>query len=143
MTVLRALNQRLRGRGEAFATCLALRISAEGEVVLANAGHPTPYLNGKPIEIEGSLPLGLLESPEFTMRRFPLAPGDKLMMLSDGVAEAQDANGQLLGFDRIHILLRGDKSAAAIADAAQAFGQQDDISVISVTRVAVPEPLHA
>jgi serine phosphatase RsbU (regulator of sigma subunit) len=143
MTILRALNQRLRGRGESFATCLALRISAEGDVLLANAGHPTPYLNGKPIEIEGSLPLGLLESTEFTLRRFPLGPGDRLMMLSDGVAEAQDASGQLLGFDRVHILLRGDKSAAEIADAAQAFGQQDDISVISVTRVAVPEPSHA
>ncbi len=143
MTVLRALNQRLRGRGEAFATCLALRISAEGDVILANAGHPTPYLNGKPIEIEGSLPLGMLESPEFTLRRFRLSPRDRLMMLSDGVAEAQDASGQLLGFDRVNILLRGSKSAAEIANAAQTFGQQDDISVIAVTRIAVPEPTSA
>lgn len=140
MTVLRVLNQRLRGRGEAFATCLALRISAQGAVLLANAGHPSPYINGKPIEIEGSLPLGLLESPEFTLRRFQLAPGDRLIMLSDGVAEAMDANGELLGFDRVQLLLRGSKSAADIADAAQTFGQQDDISVIAVTRVAVPEP---
>ncbi|HVZ85203.1 MAG TPA: SpoIIE family protein phosphatase [Terracidiphilus sp.] len=143
MAVLGALNQRLRGRGEAFATCLALRISSTGEAELANAGHPSPYLNGKPVDIEGSLPLGMVESPEFTLRRFLLAPGDRLLMLSDGVAEAKDASGQLLGFDRVQILLRRSKSAAEIADAAQAFGQEDDISVIAVTRVAVPEPAAA
>ena len=143
VVVLDALNQRLRGRGEAFATCLALRISADGAVVLVNAGHPTPYLNTKAVDIEGSLPLGMLDTPEFSMRRFQLAPGDRLMLLSDGIVEAMDASGQLLGFDRVQILLRRSKSAAEIADAAQAFGQQDDISVIAVTRIAVTEPALA
>ena len=44
--VLRALNRRLMGRGDAQATCLALRIDADGRVTLANAGHMPPYLNG-------------------------------------------------------------------------------------------------
>ena len=48
-----------------------------------------------------------------------------------------DANGQLFGFDRVHELLRTATTAAEIARAAQAFGQEDDISVISVTRTAV------
>jgi serine phosphatase RsbU (regulator of sigma subunit) len=62
------------------------------------------------------------------------------MLLSDGIAEATDANGQLYGFERVHELLRTARSAADVADAAQAFGQEDDISVISVTRIHVNEP---
>jgi hypothetical protein len=50
------LNQRLQGRG--LVTCLALRIAPDGDAVLANAGHLPPYLNGRDLPIEGSLPLG-------------------------------------------------------------------------------------
>ncbi len=53
--LLDALNRRLLGRGEAYATCLAMRIASDGDVILANAGHISPYVNGKPITMEGSL----------------------------------------------------------------------------------------
>ena len=132
--VLRALNRRLIGRGDAHATCLALRIAADGQVMLANAGHLPPYLNGMPVPIEGSLPLGLLEEADCSVLPFQLFEGDRLVLLTDGIAEATDANGQLFGFDRIHGLLQTSLSASALADAAQNFGQEDDISVISVTR---------
>lgn len=141
--LLDALNRRLLGRGEAYATCLALRIASDGDVILANAGHVSPYLNGKPIAMEGSLPLGMTEKLDFSILRFPLKPGDRLTLLSDGVAEATDINGNLFGFDRVQALLSETSSAAQVADAAQAFGQEDDISVISVTRTAVLEPTHA
>lgn len=137
VTLLDALNKRLLGRGDAFATCLALRIDIDGSVTLANAGHLAPYLNGNPLLLEGSLPLGILETPEFSLLRFELRPDDRLMLLSDGVAEATNAEGHLFGFDRVQELLRTTNSAVEIAHAAQAFGQQDDISVISVTRTAV------
>ena len=134
--LLDALNKRLIGRGNAFATCLALRIEADGSVTLANAGHLAPYLNGKALSLEGSLPLGMLETSEFSLLRFELRAEDRLMLLSDGVAEATDAEGNLFGFDRVQELLRTTTSAAEIANAAQAFGQEDDISVVSVTRTA-------
>ena len=143
LTVLDALNRRLLGRGEAFATCLALRIGADGSVTLANAGHVSPYLNGNPIALEGSLPLGMTEDPEFSVMRFPLKPGDRFIMLSDGVAEATDANGRLFGFERVQALLAETSNAAQVASAAQSFGQEDDISVISITRTAVLEPIPA
>ena len=46
LVVLKVLNQRLCGRSHAAATCLALRIAADGGATLANAGHLPPYLNG-------------------------------------------------------------------------------------------------
>jgi serine phosphatase RsbU (regulator of sigma subunit) len=143
LIILQALNRRLLGRSEAHATCLALRIAADGEITLANAGHVAPYLNGEPVAMEGSLPLGMMDDAEFSVMRFTLAAGDRLMLVSDGIVEATDAEGQLFGFDRVHELLRTGKSAAEVAGAAQMFGQEDDISVIAVTRTAVLEPALA
>jgi Stage II sporulation protein E (SpoIIE) len=141
--ILQALNRRLMGRGEAIATCLALRIAADGEAMLANAGHVPPYLNGEPLAMEGALPLGMMDDAEFSVMRFTLAAGDRLMLVSDGIVEATDAEGQLFGFDRFQELLRMGKSASEVAGIAQKFGQEDDISVIAVTRTAVLEPTLA
>ena len=118
-----------------MATCLALRIGADGSATLANAGHLPPYLNGKELPMEGALPLGMMESADFSVMQFQLAPGDRLLLMSDGVAEAQDAKGQLFGFERIEEMLREPVTAAEVAAAAQSFGQEDDISVLSVTRM--------
>ncbi len=137
--VLRALNHRLVGRGNAQATGLALRIGANGEVTLANAGHIPPYLNGEPLAIEGALPLGMKLDVDLSVMRFKLAEGDRLVMVSDGIVEAMDAKGHLFGFERVHDLVRRARTAAEVASAAQNFGQEDDISVISVTRTAALE----
>jgi serine phosphatase RsbU (regulator of sigma subunit) len=137
--VLRALNKRLLGRGDAGATCLALSIEKNGNATLVNAGHMPPYLNGDPVAMEGALPLGMIEGAEFSVMHFHLTDGDKLMLMSDGIVEAMDTNGHLFGFARVHELLRTEITAADVASAAQSFGQEDDISVISVTRKSVLE----
>lgn len=139
--VLETLNRRLVGRGDAHATCLALRIEHDGRATLADAGHPPPFLNGEPIEIEGSLPLGMLDQFKCSVLNFRMSPSDHLLMLSDGVAEATNAEGQLFGFSRVVDLIRSQPSAREIAEIAQTFGQEDDISVISVTRVPVATPV--
>jgi sulfur transfer complex TusBCD TusB component (DsrH family) len=139
VVMLWSLNQRLMGRGDAQATCLAMRIDKDGGAMLANAGHVAPYLNGEELPMEGALPLGMFEGAESSVLRFELKAGDRLVLMSDGIAEAMDTNGQLFGFERVHELLRTATTAAEIAGAAQDFGQEDDISVISVTRTAVRE----
>ncbi len=149
LAMIEALNRRLCGRGNAHATCLALRIAADGAITLANAGHLPPYLNGKELPMDGALPLGMVTTAEFPVSRFQLSQGDTLMLLSDGIAEAQDRNGRLFGFERVHMLLQKPISAAQVAAAAQEFGQQDDISVLRIVRntsVATridPEPAMA
>ena len=138
--VLGVLNRRLLGRGDAQATCLALRIANDGKVTLANAGHLPPYLNGEPVAMEGALPLGMMREAIFPVLCFQMAEGDRMVLISDGIVEAVDAEGRLFGFERVHELMRSAISAAELAGAAQRFGQQDDISVISVTRAAAPNP---
>jgi hypothetical protein len=135
LSILAVLNQRLYGRRQAHATCLALRIAANGEATLANAGHLPPYINGEPVEVDGTLPLGIIETPEFSVANFFLAENDRLSLVSDGVIEATNAQSQLFGFERLHELLKQGATAADISAAAQSFGQQDDISVISVSYV--------
>jgi serine phosphatase RsbU (regulator of sigma subunit) len=134
--LLQALNRRLLGRNDAHATCLALNISADGVVTLANAGHLPPYLNGEPMAMEGALPLGMIDGAEFSVTRFLLQPNDRLVIASDGLAEARNPEGQLFGFDRVQELVQEGKTATELADAIQVFGQEDDISVITLTRAA-------
>jgi hypothetical protein len=134
LILMNSLNDRLWGRGRASATCLILRIAKDGQVTLANAGHLPPYLNGAEVPMEGSLPIGVIPGAEFFVTHFTMAPGDTLMLMSDGVAEAQDQHKQLFGFERIQQMLKKPISAAALASAAEAFGQEDDILVLRVQR---------
>jgi hypothetical protein len=132
--ILTLLNERMHGRG--MATCLALRIERDGSATLVNAGHLPPYLNGNELPMEGALPLGAIPVIDFPVLRFKLSEGDSLTLMTDGVAEAQDPAGHLFGFDRISEMLRKGVAAAALAKAAQNFGQEDDITVLTVARMA-------
>ncbi len=138
--ILSLLNNRLQGRG--LVTCLALRVARDGAATLANAGHLPPYLNGNEMVVEGALPLGAVPGIDFPVSQFKLAEGDSLILMTDGVAEAQDAQGHLFGFERIGEQLQGGRSGAALALAAQNFGQEDDITVLTLT-FAPAEVLHA
>jgi len=133
--ILSELNRRLCGRThEGFATCLVVRLDGDGRLVLANAGHPSPYLNGIEIPFTGSMPLGLTETVSYTSSALEMRSGDRALMLTDGVAEARNEDGVLLGFARVEALLRGGATARTIADAAQQHGQDDDLTVISIVR---------
>ena len=137
LRMLQSLNRRLIGRGNAQATCMALRVAPDGGAALANAGHLPPYLNGKEIVIEGALPLGVMAGVEFSVMHFSLQPGDRLTLLTDGIVEAQgpdDKHGrrELFGFARTSELIRQGRPAVQIADVAQRFGQNDDITVLRV-----------
>ena len=140
--ILEALNEQLCERESASATCMVLRFSRNGTVELANAGQLPPYLNGSEMQIEGALPLGMLPGMDFPVTSFQLEPGDSLTIMSDGVVEAQNAYGELFGFERIEQMLRDQTSTAEIATAAQKFGQTDDILVLRVERCAPRTILH-
>jgi hypothetical protein len=135
--MLEVLNGQLCERESASATCIVLRFSPDGRVEVANAGQLPPYLNGLEMQIEGSLPLGMLPGMDFSVTSFNLKPGDSLLFMSDGVVEAQNNEGELFGFGRIEEMLRNSNTTAEVATAAQRFGQTDDILVLRVERHAV------
>ena len=131
--ILESLNRVIAG-SESFTTCQAVLFQADGEVVLANAGHLPPYLNSQEVSLPGGLPLGFIPEVEYEEVRLYLHPGDRLLLMSDGVVEARLSSGELFGFDRVHNL--SNQTAFYIADAAKSFGQEDDITVLTVRRVA-------
>lgn len=131
--ILASLNRVLTG-SESLTTCQAVLFGADGEVVIANAGHLPPYLNSQEVALPGGLPLGAIADVKYDEVRVYLHPGDRLLLLSDGVVEARRPGGELFGFDRVHNL--SNQSAFYIADAAREFGQDDDITVLTVRRLA-------
>ena len=131
--ILESLNRVLVG-SESFTTCQAAWFGANGELVLANAGHLPPYLNTQEVMLPGGLPLGVLSEITYEEVRLYLHPGDRMLLMSDGVVEARQPSGELFGFDRVHNL--SNQSAFYIADAAKEFGQEDDITVLTVRRLA-------
>lgn len=136
--ILQSLNRVLVG-SDSLTTCQAMWFGPDGELVLANAGHLPPYLNSQEIALPGGLPLGALAENRYDEVSLYLHPGDRLLLLSDGVVEARKPTGELFGFDRVHNL--SNQSAFYIADAAKEFGQEDDITVLTVRRLAVEIPM--
>jgi serine phosphatase RsbU (regulator of sigma subunit) len=137
--VLFDLNRGLTGNlGGGFVTCSVTHIAADGKMIIANAGHLPPYRNGIEIDCGFGLPLGVTtDSAAFAEHEVQLVPGDTLTLLTDGVVEARNATGELYGFDRTRQISH--QSAAEIARTAQQFGQEDDITVLTLTRLAVGE----
>lgn len=138
--ILNALNRFLYGRMQGgFTTCLILRLDPDGLVTMANAGHLPPFLNDREIGLEGSLPLGLVNVAHHEETALSLAPGDQLSLFTDGLLEARNSAGELFGFDRMHELLAGRPTAQQATEAAMHFGQDDDITIVTITRLSAGE----
>lgn len=133
--VLAQLNERLVGRAHGgFATALAAHITGDGWVTIANAGHLSPYLDGREVELNAALPLGVVANATYETTQFHLPHAARLTFYSDGVVEAQNQKGELFGFDRAKAI--STQPAAAIVEAAVQFGQSDDITVVAIRRAA-------
>jgi sigma-B regulation protein RsbU (phosphoserine phosphatase) len=129
--ILNQLNEALLTQGEmGFTTACCVRLEHTGGYTIANAGHISPYSNGVEIATPPGLPLGLASHSEYETVSGAIHAGEKLVLMSDGVVEARSAKGELYGFDRLPGLTR--MAAADIADIAQRFGQEDDITVLTI-----------
>ena len=90
-----------------------------------------------------ALPLGMVPGIEYDSIEGELRPGQRLVLLSDGVPEARSKKGELYGFNRLSTLTLS--SAQVIAKTAESFGQEDDITVLTITALtpttnAAPPP---
>jgi hypothetical protein len=142
--ILLGLNRRLLGRTDGgFATCVIARIDPTGATTLSNAGHLAPYRDGKELPVNGSLPLGLAADTDYDELVFLLHEGETLTFYTDGILEARNATGELYGFDRVAALVGSDRTIEQMVEEACNFGQQDDITVFRVTRLAQSAPATA
>lgn len=137
-TVLVILNRSLAGQLHGgFVTCCAALITRDGQVTFSNAGHLSPYRNGEEVSVPPGLPLGIDPTCHYEECHFLLQPSDSLTFVSDGVIEARNVSGELFGFDRM--LELGKSGAKRIAQEAIDFGQDDDITVVTLTRIDVAD----
>jgi serine phosphatase RsbU (regulator of sigma subunit) len=139
-SLLSYLNRAVLGRtAGGFITACCARFHPDGRVVIANAGHIAPYVAGHEVQLENGLPLGI--SAEACYTETEISTNKTVTFISDGVVEARNAKGELLGFERMAALTS--EPAAAIAEAAQRWGQDDDITVFTVARVPKLEVISA
>jgi len=135
--MLGSLNRCLVGRmSGGFATGIVFRLDQDGTATFANAGHLPPYLNGQEYPLDASLPLGLIGYSDYTESTLKLKPGDQLSVYTDGLLEATSSTGELFGFERMNALFATRPTAQQAMKAAIEFGQEDDITVLTITRLA-------
>ncbi|CAN5222460.1 hypothetical protein BH10PSE13_BH10PSE13_03150 [soil metagenome] len=119
------LNEELsRDNGEAMGVTMLLGVLdlASGRVMLVSAGHEHPFLmrDGRAEEhrLDGGPPFCLMEFP-YPAEPLQLAPGEGLILITDGVTEAQNGKGALFGAAaaRGAVAMRSDDSATAMVEA--------------------------
>jgi serine phosphatase RsbU (regulator of sigma subunit) len=138
--MLAEINQRLHGRLQnGFATCIVLLLNPDGACSLSSAGHPGPYLNERELELPGALPLGLDTTTTYQQLEVQLKEGDHFSLYTDGLLEARNHSGELYGFERLEVLFGTRPSASRASEEAVAFGQEDDVTVLTLTRLAAGE----
>jgi len=86
--------------------------------------------------LPGALPLGVDLNVQYENVRLRLAVGDRLTLYTDGLLEARNPAGDLFSFERLRALIGTQPDAKQATDAAVAFGQEDDITVMTITRLA-------
>ncbi|MCQ0970887.1 SpoIIE family protein phosphatase [Paracoccus sp. TK19116] len=127
---------------------------AKGHVRLVQAGHPHPLLQRSDGRIErlgrGGMPVGIFEKPQFDEISVALEPGDRLIIASDGVTEASNPAGMLLGDDGLEAIMRTNQmleghnflESMSWSISEYAHGERcDDISAVLIERRAVPKVL--
>ena len=128
-----------------FVTCLyAILDPATGRLEYANAGHDLPYqrqgASAQELRARG-MPLGLMPGMRYEENATVLAPGDSLLLYSDGLVEAHNPARDMFGFPRLMRLIAAHDDAtplidtllAALADFTGAgWEQEDDVTLVAL-----------
>src|SRR5262252_3093736 len=95
--------------GEKYATVIIARLRRDGELEYVNCGHVPPLLvcAGEVIRpSHGNLPVGLLPDASFESDRYSLHTGDRLVLVTDGVTEAENEEGEFFDNHRLEVAAR-------------------------------------
>jgi serine phosphatase RsbU (regulator of sigma subunit)/anti-sigma regulatory factor (Ser/Thr protein kinase) len=132
-----------------FVTCLyAVLDPASGRIRYANAGHNVPYVSteGGVTELRATgMPLGLLPEMTYEEKEATLAPGDTVLLHSDGLAEAHNPDREMFGFPRVASLTGEASDGEVLIDrllkelqefTGPGVEQEDDITLVTIGRRA-------
>lgn len=162
-TLLRAAAERLEAPGavlartndvlvqeippKMFVTCFyAVLDPATGHLRYANAGHDVPYHHTGQgvVELRATgMPLGLMPGMSYEEKETTLAPGDYVLLYSDGLVEAHNPARGMFGFPRLQSLLSTHADGATLHDfllaelaafTGPAWEQEDDVTLVTMQR---------
>jgi len=130
-----------------FATCFyAVLDPTEGWLRYANAGHNLPccWHEGIATELRASgMPLGLMPAMDYEEKERTLAPGDGVLLYSDGLIEAHDPQREMFGTSRMVEFVGANSGKATLIDsllaelkqfAGEGWEQEDDITLLTLQR---------
>jgi serine phosphatase RsbU (regulator of sigma subunit)/anti-sigma regulatory factor (Ser/Thr protein kinase) len=134
-----------------FVTCLyAVLDPASGELRYANAGHNVPYVGfgAEVAELRATgMPLGLMPGMQYQEKQATLAPGQTMLLHSDGLAEAHGPDREMFGFPRVAALVGEATDGEALIErllqelsgfTGADWEQEDDITLVTLERRAGP-----
>jgi len=125
--------------GEKYATVIVARIHPDGELEYVNCGHVPPLLisrEGVQRPKHGNLPVGLLKDATYTSDRCRLNAGDRLVLVTDGVTEAENARGDFFEDSRLETVAAKSHTLedifTAVADFCSGTPLSDDCTVVDL-----------
>ena len=132
-----------RVSGAKYVTLVALRCRHDGSAELVNGGHVPPLLvepDGRVRVIEeGDMPVGILSAATFHAAPITMRPGSRMVLLSDGVSEAENPLGEQFTVSHFERYLTGKNPIGAIFDAVDRFSegvpQADDRTMLTIDRL--------
>jgi serine phosphatase RsbU (regulator of sigma subunit)/ketosteroid isomerase-like protein len=147
--VLEQVNETLFARipQNMFVTCFyAILDPNSGRFTYANAGHDLPYLwhGGEAEELRArGMPLGLMPGMSYEEKERVLEPRDNVLLYSDGLVEAHDPKGEMVGFTRLRTLVAEQGEGDSLGDfcleklytfVGEGWEQEDDITLLTLRR---------
>jgi sigma-B regulation protein RsbU (phosphoserine phosphatase) len=125
--------------GEKYATMIITRLRHDGDLEYVNCGHVPPvWICGKEVlrPAHGNLPVGLLADATYSSDRCQMRPGDRLILVTDGVTEAENARGDMFDSERLELVAGKSKSMedvfSAVADFCGGTPLNDDCTVVEL-----------
>lgn len=125
--------------GEKYATMVIARLRSDGELEYVNCGHVPPvWICGDEVlrPAHGNLPVGLLADATYSSDRCQMKAGDRLILVTDGVTEAENARGDMFDSERLERVAGKSKSMedifTAVADFCGGTPLNDDCTVVEL-----------
>ena len=144
MRIVSRLNDQMsrQNRMSMFVTFFAGVLDLDtGYLRYCNAGHKAPLVGGQPLPVKNNLPIGALPDWEFKAQEADLAPGSTLFLYTDGLDEAEDADRQLFGKERILEVVQTaskeprtliERMMQTVADFVGDTEQSDDLTMLAI-----------